>query len=436
MAMTDFTIITRSLTSRKFSTITTVVTVSVAVALMLMLLSMRHAGAQAFQRGTGNMHILVSADDSSLVSTLNNVYYAGVPRRALTWDKFQEIARSFPWEYALPTQLGDSYRGFPVMATVREFFPPGDGSDRNWTSFEPINGEPWRLAAGRYFERSWEVVLGADVARITGLQLGDRIYLAHGIDRSRQARFLRGEEDPDAPHVHYEYDYEVVGILEPTGSAHDRTLFTNLESTWIIHAPDPLAVEDVAELDRLITGIYLRLPTRAGRQIPAALQEQFNRLRADPSITIASPQDEVRKLFNIISNIDQIFLAMAVLVMISSGIAIMLALYNSMEQRRRQIAVLRVLGCSRWRIFGFVVTESATIGLLGALLGIALSWIGMFLVVEVMQQRLGLVIHPNLEPVWTFLLVMATIVLAAVAGLVPASVGYRTPVVRNLRPLG
>lgn len=433
--MTDFTIISRSLTTRMFSTVTTVLTVAVAVALMLMLLSMRHAGAQAFERGAGNMDIVVSADDSAMVAVLNNVFYAGVPRRSLRWEKYEQIARSFPWEYAIPTQLGDSYRGFPVMATTREFFPPPDGASNNRMSFEPVYGQPWRLAAGRFFERSWEVVLGAEVARATGLQLGERIYLTHGIDRSRQARFLRGDDKSD-PHVHYEYDYEVVGILEPTGSPHDRTLFTNLESTWIIHAPDPHAVEGAGDIERLITGIYLRIPTREGRQLSAALQEQFNRLRADPSITIARPQEEIRRLFNIVSNIDQIFLAMALLVMISSGIAIMLALYNSMEQRRRQIAVLRVLGCSRWRIFGFVITESATIGLLGALVGIGLSWIGVYLVAEIMHQRLGLVIEPKLEPVWTFLLVMSTILLAAVAGLIPASVGYRTPVVRNLRPLG
>lgn len=435
MSMTDFTIISRSLTTRMFSTVTTVLTVAVAVALMLMLLSMRHAGEDAFQRGAGNMDIVVSADDSAMVSVLNNVFYAGVPRRSLTWEKYEEIARSFPWDYAIPTQLGDSYRGFPVMATVREFFPEGDGEEGDRPSFEPVYGEPWQLIEGRFFEDSWEVVLGADAARATGLQLGDRIYLTHGIDRSRQARFLRGDDESD-PHVHYEYDYEVVGILEPTGSPHDRTLFTNLQSTWIIHAPDPNAVDDVRDLDQRITGIYLRLPTREGRQMSAALQQQFNRLRADPSITIASPRDEVRKLFNIVANIDQIFLAMALLVMISSGIAIMLALYNSMEQRRRQIAVLRVLGCSRWRVFGFVITESATIGLLGAILGIGFSWIGLYLVTEIMQQRLGLVIRPQLEPVWTFLLVMSTILLAAVAGLIPASVGYRTPVVRNLRPLG
>src|SRR5690606_22715403 len=99
-----------------------------------------------------------------------------------------------------------------------------------------------------------------------------------------------------------------------------------------------------------------------------------------------------RKLLSIVSNIDQIFLAIAAVVLLSSGIAIMLALYNSMEQRRRQIAVLRVLGAGRWRVFGLVLTESAIIGLLGALAGIALSLAGVQVVAGIMRQRLGVFI--------------------------------------------
>src|SRR5690606_6694720 len=154
------------------------------------------------------------------------------------------------------------------------------------------------------------------------------------------------------------------------------------------------------------------------------------------SITVADPHFEVGKLFTIVSNIDQVFLAIAAVVLVSSGIAIMLALYNSMEQRRRQIAVLRVLGAGRWRVFGLVLTESAIIGLLGALGGIGLSFIGVQLVAAMMRQRLGVVVSPSLEPVWTFVLVMATIMLAAAAGAAPAARAYRTAVIKHLKPLG
>jgi putative ABC transport system permease protein len=166
------------------------------------------------------------------------------------------------------------------------------------------------------------------------------------------------------------------------------------------------------------------------------LAQVFDQLRRDTSITVAQPAQQIENLFKIVSNIDQILLGLAGVVMVSSGIAVMLALYNSMEQRRRQIAVLRVLGCSRPRIFGLVVTESALLGLIGAVAGVALCAIGVRIVAGIMKQRLGLIIETNLPLRWTLVLILATVLLAALAGVIPAVMAYRTSVARNLKPLG
>ena len=269
--MTDFTIILRSMARRRFSTITTVVTVAVAVALMLLLLSMRHAGEQAFQRGAGNMHMVVSAEDSPLLTVLNNVFYSGAPRRALSWEQYVDLAfnRGIPWEYAIPIQLGDSHRGHPVLATTNDFF----------SKFQPHRDVQWQTAEGRFFEQPFEVVVGATVARTSGIRIGDTFAITHGIDRSRG--WLGGDDSPGVdPHVHYGFNYEVVGILVPTGSAHDRALFTDLTSSWIIHGHDrrreaepsvaTTTADDLIEADRKITGIYLRVATRPGRAVTAA----------------------------------------------------------------------------------------------------------------------------------------------------------------------
>lgn len=427
MPLTDFDIVTRSLRARLFSTITTAATVAVAVALILVLLSMRHAGERAFRRGGGNAHLLVSRDASPLVAVLNGVFYANPPRNFLEWSKYQEIRRSIPvLEWAIPTQLGDSFEGFPVMATTAEFF----------TKFQPVPGEPWTFVQGDTFDEPLEVVLGAEVARETGLEVGDEIHLAHGrADR----------EHADALHVHDEFHHEVVGVLAPSGGPHDRALFTPLESAWLLHAHDRRAretdgevettLDDLEPEDRKITGIYLRVAGRPGRDISAALQPVFYRLRTDPTITVASPSRQVTQLFQIVGRIDQILLAMAAVVLVSSGIAILLALYNSMEQRRRQIAVLRVLGCSRGRIFGLILTESALLGLFGAAAGILLSWVGGMLVSVALERSVGLVVEPTVA--WPMVLIVsaATVALACAAGLVPAALAYRTPVARNLRPV-
>lgn len=441
MAMTDFGIVSRSLTSRLFSTVTTAVTVGVAVALLLVLLAMRDAGAKAFERGPGNMHLLLSRDNSPLTSVLNSVFYANPPPRYLTMAEFDAIAARYPFAYAIPNQQGDSYRGLPVLATTPEFF----------TAFAPERGRAWTFAEGRAFAKEFEVVVGARAAKQTGLRLGDVIYLTHGTGRSAALAEGSGISEAAAAkglggHVHKEFAFTIVGILGASGGPHDRALFVNLDSSWILHAHDRRLAEnpkaslttlaDVTDDDRRITAAYLQLATRPGSEVTAALQQVYYQLRSNPSVMVAQPSEEVKRLLTIVGNVDQILLAMAVVVLVSSGIAIMVALYNSMEQRRRQIAVLRVLGCSRARLFGLVVTESAMLGVIGAALGVGLGVVGGEIASSVMRERLGLVIDPSLPPVWVLTVALGAVALASVAGIVPAVMAYRTPVAKNLRPLG
>jgi putative ABC transport system permease protein len=450
MAMTDFTIIRRSMAARLFSTVTTIVTVAVSVALMLVLLSMRDAGRVAFERGSGNMHLLVSRDASPMVAVLNGVFYANAPARSLTWAKYQDLEKTQPFEWTIPTLQGDSYRGFPVMATAAEFF----------TSFQIASDTPWTFTQGRAFKDDFEVVLGSQAAAATGAKIGDKLNLTHGVEPPRQLRASGGggSENTPAPHVHTDYTFTVVGILATTGSSHDRAVFTNLTSAWILHAHDkrereehahdeddhdhgrhdekPLTAADLTDDDKRLTGVYLRVLTRPGSDATAVLPSVFDALRRDISITVASPTDQIRRLLDIIGNIDKLFIAMAAVVMVSSAIAIMLALYNSMEQRRRQVAVLRVLGASRGRIFGLVVTESALLGLLGAASGILAAVIAARVGAWYLKRDLGLIISPALALDALLVVCVATIALAALAGVVPAMIAYRTPVVRSLRPLG
>lgn len=452
MVMTDWTIIKRSMQTRRLSTGVTIASVAVSVALMLVLLSMRHAGEQAFSRGSGNVHLIVSRDNAPLLTVLNQLFYKEIPPRAIGWAEYQRLAASAPFEWAIPTQLGDSYMGQPVLATTPEFF----------TGFQPVEGRPWRLAPRRAGDKAeprmlrdtFDVVLGSLAARATGLRIGDGIHLTHGTPSSRGRNADGG--DPAAPHVHEAFTFTVVGVLEPTGSAHDRAIFSHLDAAWLLHALDrheaeeseegeagdaghhhdepALTVSDLSEQDRRITGVLLRVATRPGMRASAAIQTVFDQLRRDPTITVAQPVQQVFFLFRIVSSIDQVLLAMALVVMISAAVSILLSLYNSMDQRRRQIAVLRVLGASGGRIFGLVMTESAIIGLAGAALGVGLSYLAGLGVSRVMFERLGLLIEPSYGAEWLLAVVVAAVLLSCAAGLAPALRAYRTSVAEHLKP--
>ncbi|MFO0828420.1 MAG: ABC transporter permease [Phycisphaerales bacterium] len=453
--MSDLAIVLRSLNARRFSTAVTVLTVAIAVALLLTLLSLRAQGSRAFLRGSGNAHLLVSADAGPLVSVLNAIFYANAPQRPIMPPKLAAIRDSFPWEWVIPIQQGDSYRGFPTLATTPEFF----------SRFEPVDGEPWRFAQGRAFGADFEAVLGAAVARETGLAPGAKLVFTHGAG---------GE----GGHVHDEFAFTVVGVLEPTGSAHDRAVFCNLESAWILHAHDrrereglvhhdhhdhddhadhadhddhdgheagedhdhdgdheaPTTSADLIEDDKKVTGILLRVPTRPGSSVSAALQQQFDALRRDPSITVANPADQIGKLLSIVGRVDLLFVAMAVAILLGSAVSILVALYNSMYERRRQTAIFRVLGCSRFRIMALVLTESALIGAMGAALGIAVSTLGTAAAATYLRSQVGLVLGVAVEPRSAVLVAASTVALAALAGVLPAVLAYRTPVAENLRP--
>ncbi len=478
MPLTDFTIIRRSMQARKLSTGVTIASVAVSVALMLVLLSMRHAGEQAFSRGSGNAHLIVSRDSSPLMGVLNQLFYKELPPRAIEWREYQALASSAPFDWAIPTQMGDSFAGQPVMATLPEFFE----------RFEPAPKQAWQLrsrrssdkADARWLTDTFDVLVGSQAARATGLRVGDKMHLTHGSPNSRGGSGGKGGGGP-APHVHDEFTFTVVGLLEETGSAHDRALFVHLDAAWLMHALDrreaearaagasagtggdshehdhdhdhadehahdhacegdhshdhpPLTVADLTDADRQITGILLRVATRAGSENSAAIQSVFDRLRRDPTITVAQPVQQINFLFRIVSSVDRLLLAMALVVLVSSGASILLALYNSMEQRQRQIAVLRVLGSSGSRVMGLVLTESALIGAIGAVLGGALSLVFGWLVAGAVQQSLGLYIRPVYGLEWTLAVMVGAVLVAAAAGLAPAVRAYRTSVGEHLRP--
>lgn len=441
--MNDLTIILRSLRTRLVSTIITIATVATAVSILLVLLSLRASAMRAFDRGTGNVHLLVSRDASPLVSVLNGLFYAAPPAKPLMYSEYERLVSSAPLEWAVPVQLGDSYKGqWPVLATTPEFF----------TRFRPAEDATWKFGAGNAFAADFQVVVGASAARATGLKVGDHIHLTHGTG-------LAGV------HVHAGYEYVVVGVLAPTGTAHDRGLFTSLQSAWIVHASDRhereehdehggadahheehdheheevLTAADLTDEDRKLTNVFVRVATRPGSDVSASIPVVMEMWRREPAfaaapLTVAGPQAEIRRLRGIVGNVDQILLAMAGAVMLSSAVGILLALYNSMEQRRRQIAILRVLGASPGRIFGLIITESAALGLAGALGGALLAIGGGVIASQALKERLGLVIPATPDPGAVLGVTVAALILACAAGILPGVVAYRTSVAGSLRP--
>jgi len=418
--------------------VTTVATVAIAVALLLTILSMRDAARTTLDRGAGNMHLVVSAERSGLVAVLNAVFHAGTPQAALPWLDVQRLQRDPRVAYALPIQQGDSYRGLPVTAVTPAFFgafspdpayaPPVEGAREGGGA-----GRRWELADGRAIADRFEAVLGARAAREAGLRVGDTIELTCGL--------------AGAGFVHAGFPYTVVGVLEPSGTPHDRVIFADLASGWIVHAQDRLDSQrpgsgvrvteaDLTQADRLVTGVYVRGVVREGRRASAAVGELASELRRNPTLTVASPASEVARLFRIVGRVDQVLVAMAGAVLVAGGVSIMLALYAATEQRRREIATFRVLGATRGAIVRWVLAEAVALGALGVVAGVALSVGGGLVVSRALRAQVGLVVEPSVSPQAVGVIAIASVALAALAGVAPAWMAYRTSVAVSLRPLG
>ncbi|HYG75482.1 MAG TPA: ABC transporter permease [Planctomycetota bacterium] len=442
--MTDFTLIRRSLRARLLSSVLTAFLVALAVALLLSMLSLREASRRAFDRGSGNVQLILSADSSPMASVLNTVFYTGSPARSFKWDAYSESLKKLPLEFAIPVQQGDSYRGFPILSTTPEFF----------VQSRPDPEREWQLERGAFFKKEFEVVLGSAAAQASGLKPGDQIFLTHG-----QSDFNSREADPAADEskyptlkqalaqIHKYAPFTVTGVLKPTGTSHDRAMFAELSSSWIIHAHEKRRLKnpaltattaaDLTNEDRLITGVLIRCKTPPGSSESPVLPRVYDELRRSyPALTVAFPAQEVERLFGIVTQVDSIFLALAVAVLVSGALSILIALYNSMDQRRRQIAILRVIGCSQPRIFGLIVTEAAVIGFIGALAGVILCVAANKLTAVLMFRQLGLVVEPTLLLQPALIVTLAAVFLSALAGLIPAVMAYRTSIVRNLQPVG
>lgn len=450
--MTDLDIIAKSLRARLLSTVITVLLLAVPAAILLVLMTTRAGARSAFERGAGNMHVVISGNTSPVASVLENVFYAGVPQTVIPFEKWTELRQDRRAAFVIPVLQGDSVGGFPTVATTADMFsapapaaavspvagdaasPATDSRRRNEPPppFMPDGQRPFELASGRFFAPgeagTFDVVLGAVAARGLRKGVGDQLVMAHGA----------AGETPS--HTHDDHPFTVVGVLRPTGTPHDRAVFITLESTWIVHADEnrrvaarrggPAFVEpeagNLTPAEKPVSSLYVR-----GRTPVAA--DGVRRSAEAMGLGGALVGPAVTRLFRIVGGLDPILVGLVVLVALSGAASITLAMYNSMDQRRRQTAVLRVLGASRPRVFAMVLTESAAIGIAGGVLGALLAQGAMAVVARVLLDAAAVAVPFWLDPLDVLLVFCGSVMLACGAGLLPALLAYRTPVVLGLR---
>jgi putative ABC transport system permease protein len=333
---------------------------------------------------------------------LSAVFHIDAPSGNIPLKEAKQLAQNRAIRKAIPLALGDSFRGFRIVGTTHAYVAHYGGE----------------LGAGRLWQAPMEAVLGAETAAGIGLGVGGQFVGAHGLAEG-------GEEHGEAP-------YKVVGVLKPTGTVLDRLVLCNVESVWFVHVhpdkhEDPKEViASLREDEQEITALLIQYAT------PIAAATLPRLINSTTTLQAASPAYESARLFRMIGVGVDVLRAFALLLIAAAGLSIFIALYNAMEERRYDLAVMRMLGASSGKLLRLVLLEAVVLALVGAAIGLVLGHlaaeaVGGMLAAEKQASITGAVWLG--AELW---LVALAVAVGFVAGLVPAWRAYRTDIATTL----
>lgn len=396
-------IVLKSLRQHALSTCVTAVSIALAGGLLMSVWVVKQQSQATFTGVTGGFDAVLGARGSKLQLVLNSIFHLEASPGNLAWSDFLDIQNNRNVELAVPLAVGDNYRGYRLVGTTPELFEKAQYAAGKKFALQP---------GGNWFDpERREAVVGEFVARRMNLKVGDTFHPFHGLIFDEKSQ--------------HSETYVVVGVLQPSNTPADRVIWIPLAGIQQMTGHDPKTATDVsAVLVKLKAGSPM-----AGFQMDMMYNKQGNRL------TFAWPIGRVMaELFDKIGWFDQILALVSYLVAVVASASILAGIYNSMNERRREIAILRALGARRGTIFAAILLEAASISALGMALGFAFYAVIVAVVAGVMRARTGVVIEPfrfNAVMLWAPAVLIA---LGALAGVIPALKAYRTDVAENLTP--
>lgn len=393
------------LRSRLLITILTVASVALGLALATIVYVLSSQTKEMLNNGSSGYDIVVGAKGSPLQLVLNSLYYLDAPTGVFNISVWKELEHNPEVARAIPLTLGDNYYGYPIVGTVPQFF---DGH-------HALDGGTL-LANGRLFNKQFETVVGSQVAAQFHLRLNQTMIGAHGWGKSND--------------FHTRFPYTIVGVMAPTGTNLDRAVYTDYHSIWTIHAnpdpddkPEPGAPDPTQEITALL--VQLHHPAVRLRMIP-----EINAY--DPAMA-ASPADEIQKISSaFIAPMQKILLLVAYLVVLVSTLSILISLYLTIHQRKRDVAIMRSLGATQTDVFLLITLEAAALAGIGVLAGWLLGHGLLALSASTIAAQFGIIIAAwQVQPV-EILIACSVWILGILAGLLPAAMAYRISVADTL----
>jgi len=412
-----FLIVRRSLRQHALSTLVTAFSIAIGSGLVMAVFAIKTQSYQAFTGGEAGFDAVLGARGSQLQLVLNTVFHLETSPGNIPWTLYQQIKQDPRVRLAIPYAVGDNYQGFRIVGTISQIF----------TEFEYSRGRKFQIApGGRFFsDDTREAVIGSYAAQATGLRVGSTFNPYHGLVADERQR--------------HRDEYTVIGVLEPTNSPSDRVVWIPIEGIYRMsghvlrgggEAFKAREGETIPDEHKEVSAVMLKLrDPQSGFQLDQTINKQGK------VATMAWPIGRVMAdLFDKLGWMNRVLALVAYLVIAVAAGSILASVYNTINERRREFAILRALGARRSTVFAVIVTEAATISLIGSLGGYGVYGAILATTKVIVKAQTGVVLSVWQTDAALWLTPLMMLAAGALAGLIPAFKAYRTDVAEHLAP--
>lgn len=400
----------RSLGNRLVTAALTVFAIAVSVMLLLGVEKVRTGARDSFANTISGTDLVFGSRSGDVQLLLYAVFRIGNATNNITWESYRDIAAQPEIDWIVPLSLGDSHRGFRVLGTTRDYFEHYRYRRDRGLSF----------TAGRPFDDLFDAVLGADVAEALGYRLDDPIVVAHGLGDTSFA------EHDDKP-------FRVAGILAKTGTPVDRTVHVSLEAIEAIHVDwqsgaripgQTVSAEEVRQMDLTPNAVTAAMVGLRSKLATFKVQRFINEYPEEPLSAIL-PGAALQELWYLVGTAETALAAVSAMVVVTALLGMVTMTLATLNERRREMAILRSVGARPATILGLLVAEAGVLGLAGAALGVAMLYLVLAIVRPLVDAHFGLYLEIGWPESRELAALLAVIVAGLLAGFVPALRAYR-----------
>jgi putative ABC transport system permease protein len=400
----------QSLANRALTASLTVLAIAFSVMLLLGVEKVRTGARQSFADTISGTDLIVGARSGTIQLLLYSVFRIGNATNNITWKSYADIAGRPDVAWIVPLSLGDSHHGFRVLGTTPDYFK----------HYKYRHGQALAFADGKPFSDLFDAVIGADVAKALGYKVGDPIVVAHGLG---SVSFVEHADKP----------FRVAGILGKTGTPVDRTVHVGLEAIEAIHVdwqngiPMPgqsVSADEVRGIHLEPKAVTAALVGLKSKLATFKLQRAINEYRQEPLSAII-PGAALQELWGLVGAAETALSIISAMVVATALLGMVTMVLTTLNERRREMAILRSVGARPVTILGLLATEAGFLTLAGVVVGTLLLYAALLLLQPFVDRAYGL--HLTVDPPATReWLTLGTIVLAGfLAGLLPALRAYR-----------